>query len=167
MSGVRSCCRECLFEVDDCNRRDAATLDVPAPMSPLESMPPHHSPCRPCSCDFLQLCHFQGPILYSPQLLSCPGLSGCVWQCISALITIVMKASFSGGAGRGGGECCLLHHQRADLLPAAPLLIFPSPGRLMLVRAAASCSSSAGCVVSGAVQPPDSTSAITGRHFCP
>lgn len=91
---------ECMFEVDDCNRRDAATLDVPAPMSPLESMPPHHSPCRPCSCDFLQLCHFQGPIPYFPQLLSCPGLSGCVWQCISALITIVMKAPFSGGAGR-------------------------------------------------------------------
>lgn len=154
MSGVRSCCRE-LIRLGDCSRRDAAALGVPAPCHcwrpPLLIVPP--------SCDFLQLAHFQGPFPYFPQLLSSPGLCGCVWQCISALITAMVKGPFSGRAGQQGGECCLLHHQRADPLPAAPLLIFPPPGGLLLLRAAAACFSSAACVVIR-------SSASPRQHIC-
>lgn len=158
MSGVRSCCRD-LISLGDYSRRDAATLGVPALCHcwspPLLIVPP---------VNLSHLVFLKALPIFPPAPLMAWSRC-CVWQCISALITAVRKAPFSGRTGQRGGERCFLHHQQADPLPAAPLLIFPPLGGLMLVRAAAACFSSAAVWYQEQCIPPTAHLKLLGGFF--
>jgi len=104
----------------------------------------------------------------SSHLLFSAALRG---QCSSVVIAIVVGDLSSVRAGWGGGQCCLLHRQRAALLLAVPLCHLPTSREaacdalLAFVRAAAARSRSAGSTASRATQPLTAHLQLLGDIF--